>query len=69
MSRIKIAGGIALVAVSLGFVCPQLAQIRAVGVLPPASVLLLLLLGIAGTIVGVWCGLQGVRRQASRPTS
>lgn len=68
MSRMKIAGGIALIAVSLAFVCPQLAQIRAAGALPPAGILLLLM-GIAGTIVGVWCGLQGARRSASKPTS
>jgi hypothetical protein len=68
MNRTRIAGSVAVVAVSLGFVCPQLAQIRAAGSLPPVGILLLLL-GIAGMIVGVWCGLQGIRREASKPTS
>lgn len=67
MSLTKIAGGIALIAVSLAFVFPQVAQIRDAGALPPVGIGLLLL-GVAGTVLGVWCGVQGIRPRATKPT-
>jgi len=60
MNKRTIAGGIAVVVVALGFVCPQLAQIRMNGVLGPGGIALLFL-GTAGTLGGLWCVFQGVR--------
>jgi len=67
MSLTKIACGIVLIAVSLGFVFPQLAEIRDAGALPPVGILLLVL-GSVGTMLGLWYAVQGVRRGAARPT-
>lgn len=66
MSLTKIACGIVLIAVSLGFVFPQLAEIRDAGALPPVGILLLL--GSVGTMLGLWYAVQGVRRGTAGPT-
>lgn len=65
MSMRMIIGGSVVTLVALGFVFPQLAQIRMDGVLGPSGVGLLFL-GLAGTLGGVWCIVQGLRSE-SRP--
>jgi hypothetical protein len=68
MNKKLVAAGCVGALVALGFVCPQVAQIRMNGVLGPAGILLLLL-GITGTIAGLWCVAKGVMHRPSTPSS
>ena len=68
MNKKLITGGCFGVLIALGFVCPQLAQLRVHGVLGPAGVLLLTF-GLAGTIGGMWCIVKGVTHRTSTPSS
>ena len=68
MNKRLIVGGCLGVLVALGFVFPQIAQMRMNGVIGPGGVVLLLL-GIAGTLGGLWCVARGVRQGPSTPTS
>lgn len=60
-----IAAGVVGVLVALGFVCPQVAQIRMNGVLPPAGIVLLFL-GVLGTFAGGWCVVHGMKQRPAQ---
>lgn len=64
MSTKLIAGGCVGVLVALGFVFPQIAEMRMNGSLGPDGVALLFL-GVAGTLGGLWCVVRGVRQGSS----
>lgn len=68
MSKKLIAGGCLGAFVALGLVFPQIAEIRMNGSIGPGGVVLLLL-GITGTLGGLWCIVQGVKRGPSTPAS
>lgn len=60
-----LGGGALLVLVGMGFVCPAVAQLRDLGALPTASVLLLQL-GLVLTGAGVSGLVLGLRRSVAR---
>lgn len=65
--RLMAAGAVGVL-VALGFVFPQIAELRTGNTIGFGGSILLLV-GIAGTFAGLWCFLRGSRRRPADPVS